>query len=78
MQNLILDCSSKIISYLSLNDIIKLMLSNKTIMNNLLHIITNYSVSINFTGCNKITDIVLQYLQGVHTINLAWCKNITD
>jgi len=78
MQNLILDCLSKIISHLSLNDIIKLMLSNKIIMNNLLHIITNYNISIKFTGCNKITDIVLQYLQGIHTINLFDCNKITD
>jgi len=56
MQNLILDCLSNIISYLSLNDIIKLMITNKTIMDNLLHIITNYNISIKFTECNKITD----------------------
>jgi len=56
MQNLILNCLSKIISYLLLNDIIKLMLTNKTIINNLLYIITNYNISINFTGYNKITD----------------------
>jgi len=78
MQNLILDVLSKIMSYLTLSDIIKLMLSNKTIMNNLLHIITNYGVSIKFTGCNKITDVILQYLQGVHTINLSYCNKITD
>jgi len=78
MQNLILDCLSKIISYLTLLDIIKLMLSNKTIMNNLLHVITNYNISIKFQGCNFITDIMLQYLQGVHTINLSHCDTITD
>jgi len=56
MQNLILDCLLKIISYLSLNDIINLMLTNKTIMNNLLHVITNYNISIKSLRCNKITD----------------------
>jgi len=78
MQNLILDCLSKIISYLPLDNIIKLMITNKTIMNNLLHIITNYNISIKFTGCNKITDSILQYLQGVHTIYLTGCYKITD
>jgi len=78
MQNLILDCLSKIMSYLTLSDIIKLLLSNKTIMNNLLHVITNYNISIKFQGCNKITDIMLQYFKGVHTINLNYCDTITD
>ena len=75
MDILIDDVLINILNVLTTHDLFKLCICNQSNFEFLKRNIKYFKFNIEN---NKITDVGLEYLKGVHTINLSYCNQITD